>query len=207
MQVYQHALSQAEVTALYSAGRGGGAETWTRDERGLPTSMTDADLDTTTYAYDEAGNEAQVTAPAVTTEVYNPATGIDTAVTANPVMYYGYDTFGEKTQVKDPDGNITTYGYDGDGHENSRPSRPTRHRAGAASITAPTVSTYDGDGNLIARPIHSATKTTYTYDQMGDLATEVTPGPDGGTTHDTYDTNGQQPDVHQPDRRADPGHL
>ena len=45
-------------------------------------------------------------------------------------MYYGYDTFGEKAQVKDPDGNITTYGYDGDGQRTARPCRPTRRRAG-----------------------------------------------------------------------------
>ncbi|HUN34614.1 MAG TPA: LamG-like jellyroll fold domain-containing protein [Trebonia sp.] len=199
VQAYQRTLTAAQVQALYQLGQNGGTSTtgeltttWQLDQRGLPTSMTDPDGNTTTYAYDEAGNEAEVSAPAVTTEVYNPATATDTPVTANPVTYFGYDTFGEKTEVKDPDGNVTTYGYDGDGHQTSETLPPYTPPGGTASVTQPTVSTYDGDGNLASSTDPLGNETTYTYDQLGDQATEVTPGPDGGTTHDTYDTDGEQ---------------
>jgi hypothetical protein len=54
VQVYQRALSSSDVSTLYSGGRSGGAlgssshtTTWTVDERGLPTSMTDPNGNTT----------------------------------------------------------------------------------------------------------------------------------------------------------------
>ena len=58
---------------MYKAGRNGGTTasstelttTWTLDERGLPTSMTDPDGNVTNYTYDEAGKLATTTAPAV----------------------------------------------------------------------------------------------------------------------------------------------
>ena len=60
VQVYPRALSAAQVSQL--DGTGGGdvttgalTTTWTRDERGLPTSMTDPDGAVTSYAYDQAG--------------------------------------------------------------------------------------------------------------------------------------------------------
>ena len=46
------------------------ATTWTRDQRGLPTSMTDPDGAVTGYSYDQAGQLAVTTEPTVTTETY-----------------------------------------------------------------------------------------------------------------------------------------
>ena len=40
-------------------------------------------------------------------------------MTARPVTTYGYDTFGDRTQAEDPDGNVTANGYDGDGRVTS----------------------------------------------------------------------------------------
>jgi surfactin synthase thioesterase subunit len=59
--VYQRILSASEVSALYAGGRSGGTPasssqlttSWTLDQRGLPTSMTDPDGNVTGYAYDE----------------------------------------------------------------------------------------------------------------------------------------------------------
>ena len=45
--------------------------TWTRDQRGLPTSMTDPDGAVTSYTYDEAGQLAVTTEPPVTAQAYN----------------------------------------------------------------------------------------------------------------------------------------
>src|SRR6185437_461276 len=91
VQVYQRALSAADVSSLYSAGRTGSAlgsnahiTTWTLDERGLPTSMTDPNGNTTNYNYDEAGKLAVVSAPAVSTEVDGSG-----PVTVRPITSYG----------------------------------------------------------------------------------------------------------------------
>ena len=73
VQVYQRVLSAAQVSALYRRGRDGGANpvgnqlttSWTLDQRGLPTSMTDPDGNVTHYSYDEAGRLAVTTEAAV----------------------------------------------------------------------------------------------------------------------------------------------
>jgi YD repeat-containing protein len=63
VQAYARALPASQVQALYSDGHTGGdstfagesvTTTWTRDQRGLPTSMTDPDGNITRYSYDEA---------------------------------------------------------------------------------------------------------------------------------------------------------
>ena len=41
-------------------------------------------------------------------------------VTARPVSTTGYDTFGDDGETQDPNGNVTTYGYDADGQQVSR---------------------------------------------------------------------------------------
>jgi YD repeat-containing protein len=114
VQVYPAALSAAQVSSLYGQGRTGGdittnalTTTWTRDQRGLPTSVTNPDGDVTSYAYDEAGQLAVTTGPPVTAQVYGSP-----VVTARPVTTAGYDTFGDTAEDQDPDGNVTTYGYD-----------------------------------------------------------------------------------------------
>nr|WP_279582718.1 RHS repeat protein [Fodinicola feengrottensis] len=64
---------------------------WTLDKRGLPTSMTDADNNATAYSYDEAGQLAVTTAPAVNVE-----TGGGSLVLAHPVMMTGYDALARR---------------------------------------------------------------------------------------------------------------
>jgi large repetitive protein len=161
--------------------------TWKLDQRGLPTSMTDPDGNVTTYLYDEAGHQAEVSAPAVTTQVYGLA-----PLTANPVTYYGYDTFGDQAEVKDPDSNVTSYGYDGDGHVTSQTLPPYTPPGGSSSITAPSTYHYDGNGNLTSQQDPLGNVTTSQYDQLGDLANVTTAGADGGTTYYTYDTDGRR---------------
>ena len=86
---------------------------------------------TTNYAYDLAGNLVTQTGPPVAVSTF----ASQTATSTRPVTSYGYDTFGDKTQVRDPDGNITTTGFDGDGRVTSvtqaatpRRGRPRRSR-------------------------------------------------------------------------------
>ena len=70
MQVYQQALTASQVSALYTLGRlrrhspaNKLTTTWTLDQRGLPTSMTDPDGNVTYYGYDQAGRLAETNGP------------------------------------------------------------------------------------------------------------------------------------------------
>src|SRR6185437_2995267 len=192
VQVYQHALSASDVATLYTGGRPGRAlstksitTTWALDQRGLPTSMTDPNGNTTSYAYDEAGKLAQATGPAVSTEVNGAA-----PVQVHPITTYGYDTFGEPVSVEDPNGNVTTTNYDANGRAISTVQPSYTPPGGSTPITATTTRSYDslGDVTSVTDPLGNVT--TDTYDQLGDLATVAQPG--GGVTHHTYDTDGEQ---------------
>jgi RHS repeat-associated protein len=192
VQVYQRALSGADVTALYKAGQSGAAldanpvtTAWALDQRGLPTSMTDADGNTTAYLYDEAGKLAEVTGPSVSTEVNGGA-----PVMVHPITTYGYDTFGERVSAEDPNGNITTTNYDADGRPVAQILPPYTPPGSSTPITATTTRTYDAIGEVTSATDPLGNTTSYTYDQLGDVATVTQPG--GGVTHYTYDTNGER---------------
>src|SRR6266545_6259463 len=84
VQVYSRALSASEASTLYGSGRTGGAlatnrltTTWSLDQQGLPTAMTDPNGNTTSYDVDEAGQTVVVAKPSVLTEV-GGATGVPT---------------------------------------------------------------------------------------------------------------------------------
>ncbi|WP_189934545.1 LamG-like jellyroll fold domain-containing protein [Streptomyces aurantiogriseus] len=193
VQVYQRALSASEVTSLYGKGRTGGtvgssdAQTtkYTYDRRGLTTSMTDAEQHTTDYAYDEAGNLAVSTAPAVQAEPDGT-----TASTVRPITTSGFNTFGEAVEEQDPSGLVTTTVYDAEGDKVSE-TLPSYTPAGASTPNAgTTVWTYDSEGDQTSVTTPGGKTTSYLYDQMGDLA-QITE-PDGTKTHALYDKNGEQ---------------
>jgi RHS repeat-associated protein len=193
VKVYQRVLSPAEVAALHQAGRDGGANTanqltttWALDRRGLPTSMTDPNGNTTNYTYDEAGRLAVTAAPAVSVQVHGqPVTQ------AAPVTTTGYNTFGEPAEVSDPNGNVTTTAYDADGHPVSV-TQPTYTPpvSGSQPINAVTTAAYNNLGEMTSRTTPNGGQTSYKYDQLGDTA--IVTAPDGGVTTYTYDTNGDQ---------------
>jgi YD repeat-containing protein len=191
VQVYQQALTSAQVTALYSQGRLSGANptnklttTWALDQRGLPTSMTDPDNNVTYYSYDQAGRLAETTDPAMTTQVYGGS-----AISSVPVTMTGYDTFGEPTESSDANSNETVTAYDADGNPVSV-TNPSYTPPGQAPIVAVSKDAYNSLGELTSEtdPLNNAT--SYTYDQLGDVATQT--DPDGGVTSYSYDTDGDQ---------------
>jgi RHS repeat-associated protein len=158
---------------------------WALDQRGLPTSMTDPDGNTTSYVYDQAGKLAVTTQPPVTVEA-----GGGLPSTVRPVTMTGYDAFGDATQSEDPNDNVTTSAYDGDGHLVSR-TLPSYTPPGSSSpITATTRDSYDGNGNLIKQTDPLGNVTTSGYDQLGDQ-TSVNE-PNGGVTRYTYDNDGNK---------------
>ncbi len=153
--MYPRALSASDVSSLYGLGRGGADVTtgklttsWTRDQRGLPTSMTDPDGNVTNYSYDEAGQLAETTQPAVSSETYSAGNG-DVPVTAEPESQTGYDTFGDTAENEDPDGNVTTYGYDADGQQVSQTLPPYTPPGSSSPITATDTEAYDNVGPAV----------------------------------------------------------
>ncbi|WP_163505155.1 LamG-like jellyroll fold domain-containing protein [Fodinicola acaciae] len=157
---------------------------WTLDRRGLPTTMTDADNNVTSYAYDEAGRLTTTTAPTVNVE-----TGGAAATPAHPVTTTGYDTFGGPTENEDPNGNVTTTAYDADGQKASV-TQPSYTPPGSDSPITPVARwTYDDAGNILTAtdPLNHITR--YGYDQIGDT-TSIT-DPRGGISRTSFDTNGQ----------------
>jgi RHS repeat-associated protein len=192
VQAYQWALSPSEISALYQNGRNGSAlpankltTTWTLDQRGLPTSMTDPNRNVTHYSYDEAGNLAVTTEPTVTTQVYGGS-----ATPTVPVTMDGYNTFGEKVESSDANGNVTRTAYDAAGRPVSQTAPPYTPPGSSTPITAVSSTVYNGLGQVTKASDPLGNSTSYTYDQIGDAATVT--APDTGVTHYTYDTNGDQ---------------
>ncbi|MFB9831444.1 LamG-like jellyroll fold domain-containing protein [Actinoallomurus acaciae] len=193
VQVYPRALSATEVATLHDAGRTSdtvassstATATWKLDQRGLPTAMTDPNGATTDYIYDEAGQQAVTSAPAVNVE-----TGGGTPALEHPVTTTGYDTFGAPVETQDPSGNITTTAYDAGGRKVSETQPDYTPLGSSTPITAAAHWSYDDAGNIahVIDPLQHDTH--YVYDQLGDVA-QVT-DPANGVTHNTYDTNGQQ---------------
>jgi len=198
VQLYYRALSASDDASLFTGGRSGGAlgstpltTTWALDQRGLPTSMTSPRGDTTGYLYDEAGKLAQTVAPTVSTE-----TGGGAPVASHPVTTYGYDTFGDRVSADDPNGNVTTTGYDADGRLVSQTLPAYRPPGSSTPITATSTRAYNNLGQAVSATDPLGNTTVSAYDQLGDLATVTDPA--GGLTHYTYDTGGDRLSVTDP---------
>jgi RHS repeat-associated protein len=189
VQVYQQALSASQVSSLYTSGQGGAplttgqlTTTYTLNQAGQATAATDPNGNTTLYSYDEAGRLATTLAPQVNTEVNGGA-----PIATRPLTMVGYDTFGEQVETSDANGNVTTYGYDAVGglHTTTLPNYTPP--GSSTPITAVTTRTYDADGRLATTTDPLGHQSTYTYDQLNDVATMT--APDQGVTHNVYDPN------------------
>lgn len=166
--------------------------TYVRDERGLVISQTDPQGNKTTYASDEAGRTVVTTSPAVLSQK-----GDGTApVTANPVTMTGYDTFGDKTETSDADGNVTTYAYDLDGQQVSGTSPSYTPPGSSTPVNGTSTTTYDNLGQVASETDPLGNTTKYGYDQLGDQTSQTDPG--GGLTTYTYNSAGEQLSVTDP---------
>ncbi|WP_207769793.1 hypothetical protein [Solimicrobium silvestre] len=70
------------------------------------------------------------------------------------VQVYGYDNFGNRTYVKDANGNVTTSQYDNDGH------LTLAYSAVGTSVESETIAQYDAAGNQISVYMGSMTNQT-----------------------------------------------
>jgi RHS repeat-associated protein len=199
VQVYQRVISAADASELFANGRAGAAletdrltTSWAVDKGGLPRSVTDPIGNATNYEYDEAGRAVVTVAPTVATE---PGTG-GAPVSTRPISYVGYNTFGERSETKDPKGNVTVVEYDAAGRVTAT-RLPAYTPPGAAQPITPVAKrAYDSLGQLVASTDPLGKETTYRYDQLGRVASVT--APNGGQTKFTYDLLGDQLSVTDP---------
>ncbi|WP_208780080.1 LamG-like jellyroll fold domain-containing protein [Streptomyces griseorubiginosus] len=136
----------------------------TYDERGLKITATDAQNKVYSYANDEAGRPTTTTSPAITTT--EPGTGA--TETSYPTTINGYDTFGDRTEAEDANGNITATAYDRDGRRTGT-TLPSYN-----GTSATTAWTYDASGDVLSET-DAKGETDYAYDQLGDLVKQTNP--------------------------------
>ena len=112
---------------------------------------------TTTYGYDNNGNQTAVSAPLSrnTTNAYDALNRL-TQITdpANGNTYIGYDAEDNLTSVKDPRNLTTTYGYNGFGDVTTQ----------ASPDTGTTTNTYDSGGNLATSTDARGAVSNHSYD-------------------------------------------
>lgn len=136
--------------------------------RGMVTGADPA-AHTTTHRYDALGRVVEQTAPPVRTE---RAGQVQEA--ARPASTTGYNTFGEATHTKDPNGAVTRTETDRLGRTVAV-TLPDYTPPGGQKITAVARTEYDGLGRTSSTTDPLGRTTRYTYDQLGNLASTVAP--------------------------------
>ena len=194
----------------------GGVVANTYDAEDRVTAQTDPAGRTTTFAYtgdnfSSLGGTTTITDPLGNVEVEKYANGFLTqatkayGTTRAATWSYTYDpnTFGI-TSATDPDGNVTTHTYDGDGNVLSTTDplgRTTSYTYNALNevltSTTPlgemTTHTYDNTGNLLSTTGPTGNTATNTFGDSshpGDITTATDPA--GEVTTYTYDTAGNR---------------
>jgi len=181
--------------------------TWTYDQNGLPLSMTTpagnatgatAASYTTNYAYDPNGKLATVTGVPAQTQTF----AAQTPASTRPVSTYGYDTFGDQTQVTDPNGNTAVTGYDGDSRVSSVTQQPYTPPGATSPVGGTTGYAYDENGNRTQVTDPAGNVTQYAYDPLGDVLSVTEPQLPGqsvpGVWEYAYDANGEQLSAQDP---------
>ncbi|MFJ9785420.1 LamG-like jellyroll fold domain-containing protein [Amycolatopsis sp. NPDC101161] len=158
--------------------------TRTFDQRGLVTSVVDPRGNlpgadpvpfTTNFGYDKLGLRTSVTGALVSAESDGGA-----PAPVRPKVIFGYDTFGQPTDLQDPAGRVSTARYDRAGRvvESASPEyRKPGEQQGAKAVTR---TQYDPSGNVVAVTGPLGAVTRYRYDQLGRLVEKIDPKADAG---------------------------
>ncbi|MEV4081146.1 deaminase domain-containing protein [Nonomuraea fuscirosea] len=143
--------------------------TWAVDDRGLTVATTDprgnasgaTAVDyTTTNSYDALGRLIEVKAPTVKVEKNG------TAEQSRPTTRFGYNSAGWQTHVVNPEGRLSTSGFDRMGRRTSVTGMPYTPPGGTA-ITPNTGYAYDAAGRLTKVTDPRGQITTTEYDALG----------------------------------------
>ncbi|WP_344496141.1 polymorphic toxin-type HINT domain-containing protein [Nonomuraea monospora] len=143
--------------------------TWTVDDRGLTTAVTDprgnaagasAAEYTTTNSYDALGRLIEIRAPTVSIEKAG------TAQQGRPTTRIGYNNAGWQTHVIDPEGRLATTGFDRMGRRTSLTAMPYTP-PGGTQVTPTIGYGYDAAGRLTTVTDPRGQVTTTEYDALG----------------------------------------
>jgi RHS repeat-associated protein len=183
----------------------------TYDSDGRVLTTTDATGATTTYTYNALEELTSTQTPLNETshETYDPDGNLLTATDAlgHTTTYAYTDGYpGDVTSVSDPDGRVTSFGYDGDGDVVSKSVSPS------SGVSDTTMYVFDVDGEQVCEASADATAigvvcpavgsarvadtTSTVFDADGE-ASSVT-DPDGHTTSYQYDRDGNRVQVTAP---------
>jgi len=161
------------------------------DPRGNLTGATASEF-TTSFAYDAVNRRISQTDPPVLVQ-QGSVTSIQRRVTE-----YGFDTFGNQTQVKDRRGNVTTTMFDALDRI-IKVAWPTYVRPDGVTINAAETYAYDAVGNRIRVTDRRGNSTNYVYDSLDRLVVQIDPLVTGeaarGTIHYVYNDVGDRTSV------------
>lgn len=154
----------------------------------LPTGVTDALGNLTSYTYDQDGNALKrADYSGATIYAYNNNNLTSATDPANRTTKYTYDNNNNLTSATDPAGNKTSYAYTSGWQLQTETSPGARGSQGI--VQGATSYTYDpatGQVQTVTDPQN--VKTTYTYDQVSRLLSTI--DNNGQTTSYTYDKAG-----------------
>jgi RHS repeat-associated protein len=187
------------LSTTVTTGSGSLVTSATFDTRGIQTSITDprgnvaganAAAFTTTITADELGRTIRIASPPVSIEVNGGA-----PTTGRPTSQTGYDTFGDVTQTKDPNGNVTTNSYDRLGRRTGA-TYPSYTTPAGTTITPTESWTWDAVGNQIGHVDRRGASYTFDFDSSNRVVAAYDPLLPGqanrGVTRTTYDSLGQR---------------
>jgi len=159
--------------------------TYSLDENGLALAVTDTNGKTTNYEYDPEDRPVVSMAPQVNSEVNGGA-----PMAVRPTTTIGYNTFGDRTEQRDANGNVTTVAYD----TAARPvttTQPSYTPPGTSTPIVPVASRqFDALDRVTKVTDPLGRETSFVYDQLGRLAKKTEPNT--GSSTFTYDLLGDQ---------------
>ncbi|WP_435275914.1 RHS repeat-associated core domain-containing protein [Psychrobium sp. nBUS_13] len=142
--------------------------TYSYDDNGNVTTVTDAENRTVTTSYDALNRKIRVEDDNGNYQTwgYNPAGQVASyRDSRGEITSYEYDATGNLTKLTDPSGGITRSTYDGNGNLLTV-TDPNNHT---------TAYTYDALNRVLTRKDHSGHTWSFTYDENGNVFDEIMP--------------------------------
>lgn len=183
------------VTATVENGAVDITAKYLRDANELITGVVDPTVvgtgqeqdGTSSVNYDALGRVTDATGPSFdqpTLDVAGTLGGASTVVRAHATA--GYDAFGDLTEIRDPNGNVSKLRYDAAGHRIAQ-IRPDYTGGTAATLRGEVDFTYSAAGDLSSTTDERGMTTRYTYDISGNQ-TRIDVDLGGGKTRSTVST-------------------
>jgi RHS repeat-associated protein len=181
------------TTAAYGQG---GQQTSVTAPSYIPPGATGPVNGTTTYTYDNLGQESSVTDPlgGKTQMKYDQLGDLASQTDADGGTWtYTYDPAGEQTSVTDPTGAQTQATYDSRGRKITTTQLVRQNTSAAYTTTYG----YDDAGNQTSVTTPAGVTTRAAYNPLGEMTSSTDGG--GNTTSFAYNLNGQVDKVTLPD--------